>query len=188
MEKQMSQKALIVYGTRFGATTGTAEEIGNVLHDAGNNVRIANLKKEKIKNISEYDLVIVGSGMMMNRWTSEPEKFLKKFRKELADKKLAVFVSSGGQKVLELQGKTGEIEINRKKYLDDKMAGYDLHPVSMIIFGGAWNFNNMPWWASKAGGAIRQDLEKWGLKETSPGIYDTRDWDTIRNWSKSLTV
>jgi len=182
----MLKNALIVYGTRFGATAGTAEEIGNVLRSEGYNIRVVNLKKEKIKNISEYDFIIVGSGIMINRWTSEPEKFLKKFRKELAEKKLAVFVSSGGQKTLELQGKTGEIEVNRKKYLDEKVAGYGLHPVAMIIFGGAWDFNNMPWWSRKAGEALKQSLDKCGLKETSPGIYDTRDWDAIRSWAKSL--
>ena len=56
-------KALIVYGTRYGATTGTSDEIAKVLREEGFEVRVANVKKEKIEDISEYELVIVGSGM-----------------------------------------------------------------------------------------------------------------------------
>ena len=97
----MSKKALIVYGTRFGATSGTSEEIANVLRNGGLDVRVVNAKKEKVQDISGYDLIIVGSGMMIDRWTGEPEKFLNKFQKELAKKKVALFVSSGAQALIE---------------------------------------------------------------------------------------
>jgi len=63
----MAKKVLIVYGTRYGATEGTSEEIARVLRSEGLEVRVANAGKEKIKDISEYDLVIVGSGMQMAR-------------------------------------------------------------------------------------------------------------------------
>ena len=43
-------KVLIAYGTRYGATTGNAEEIGRVLTEEGFDVRVINIKKEKIKN------------------------------------------------------------------------------------------------------------------------------------------
>ena len=110
----MSKKALIVYGTRFGATTGTSEEIANVLRNEGFNVTVVNAKKEKAADISGYDLIIVGSGMMINRWTREPEKFLKKFQKELAKKKVALFVSSGAQALIEHEGKFEEFHFGGK--------------------------------------------------------------------------
>ena len=80
-------KALIVYGTRYGATASTSEEIAKILLQEGLEVRIVNAKQEKVNDIAEYDLVIVGSGIQINRWTSEPEKFLKKFQKELRERK-----------------------------------------------------------------------------------------------------
>ena len=104
----MAKKALIVYGTRFGATASTSEEIAKVLRAESFEVRVVNAKKEKVKNISDYDLVIVGSGMMMDRWTKEPEKFLGKFQKELAEKKVALFVSSGAQVFIEHEKKVEE--------------------------------------------------------------------------------
>jgi len=55
-------KTLIVYGTRYGATVGTSEEIAKVLRNERFVVRVVNAKEEKVLNISEYELIIVGSG------------------------------------------------------------------------------------------------------------------------------
>jgi len=51
-----------------------------------------NTKEERMRDITDYDLVVVGSGIQINKWTREPEDFLKKHKKELAAKKLALFV------------------------------------------------------------------------------------------------
>jgi menaquinone-dependent protoporphyrinogen oxidase len=48
-------------------------------------------------DISGYELIIVGSGMKIDRWTKEPENFLNRFKKELNTKNIAIFVSSGVQ-------------------------------------------------------------------------------------------
>ncbi|MHA1906119.1 MAG: flavodoxin domain-containing protein [Candidatus Thorarchaeota archaeon] len=181
-------KTLIVYGTRYGATTGNAEEIGRVLEEEGFDVRVANAKKEKIKNISEYDLVIVGSGMRMFRWVKEPEKFLKKFQKELKQKKLAIFISSGAQAVFKHDGDTVAMEGAKKKYLIEKAEQYALEPVSMAIFGGIWDYNNMGFAFKKTMGPFQMKLREAGIEETSPGVFDTRDWDEIRNWAKELAL
>ena len=29
-------------------------------------------------------------------------------------------------------------------------------------------------------------LEEVGIEEIEPGVYDTRDWDEIRKWTKDL--
>jgi len=200
-EATMPKKALIAYGTRFGATTNTSEEIAKVLTEADIDTTVVNLKKDKVKDISEYDLVIVGSGMMIHRWTKEPQKFLKKFKKDLADKKVALFVSSGGQAIVEHQKKVevfkfgrgtttyeGDEAIGRarQEYLEKKAAEYDLQPIALGLFGGVWDKNKKPWWAGKALDAVKPMLEEAGYSETEPGLYDTRDWDQIRDWAKGL--
>ena len=70
-------KALIAYATRYGATTSTSEEIAKVLREQGIDVNVVNAKEEKIKDITEYELVLVGSGIQIDRWTGEAEDFLK---------------------------------------------------------------------------------------------------------------
>jgi menaquinone-dependent protoporphyrinogen oxidase len=197
----MTKKALIVYGTRFGATAGTSEEIARVIREEGIEVKVVNAKKEKVRDISGYDLIIVGSGMMIDRWTGEPEKFLKKFRKELAQKKTALFVSSGSQAIIEHEGKVEDFHFGgktttlygteatgraRNKYLAEKAAKYNLQPVALGLFGGIWDYHKMPWWAGKAVNLARPKLEDAGFKEVKPGIYDTRDWNAIRSWARGL--
>jgi len=184
----MAKKVLIVYGTRYGASEGTSEEIARVLRGEGLEVRVANAGKEKVKDISEYDLIIVGSGMQMARWTGAAEKFLGKFRKELSGKKVAIFVSSGAQALLEHEKKTEEIEKARRQYLEDKAAKYDLHPISMVIFGGVWDFNKMFFVFRKTMVGFKPKIEEAGFKELKPGLYDTRDWDSIRAWTKEIAA
>jgi len=86
-------KALVVYGTRTGTAATTAQEIAQTLQKHGIEAKVLNAKKEKIQSIAEYDLIVVGSGIQMGRWTDEPENFLKKFQKDLVAKKVALFVN-----------------------------------------------------------------------------------------------
>jgi menaquinone-dependent protoporphyrinogen oxidase len=179
-------KALIVYGTRYGATASTSEEIAETLRREGIEVRVVNAKKESVKDIAEYDLIIVGSGIRVNRWTSEPEKFLQRFQTELTKKKVALFVSAGGQAIAEHEGNQEKIAQGKRKYLDEKVAKYNLKPIALGLFGGVWDFNKWPWWAGKAIPSAKQALQSAGFMETKPGIYDTRDWNAIRSWAKGL--
>jgi menaquinone-dependent protoporphyrinogen oxidase len=178
-------KTLIVYGTRYGATAGTSEEIAKVLRSEGFEVKVANLKEEKIKDLSSYELIVVGTGLQMGRWTGEAEDFLKNHQNELTQKKVALFVSSM-KTVLEREGKTEELAKDKKMELDDKIPKYGLNFVSVGFFGGVMNFNKMNLIARKAFGSMRTRLEKAGFKESPPGVYDLRDWEEIRSWAKEL--
>jgi len=179
-------KALIVYGTRYGATASTSEEIAEVLRKEGFDVRVVNAKEKKVRDISEYELVVVGSGIKMGKWTSEPQKFLKKFQKELAKKKVAIFVSSGAQAIIEHEGKPEEIGKAWREYLEEKAANYSLRPIALGLFGGVWDYNKMGFFFRKAMSAYKQNIEAASIKETEPGVYDTRDWSVIRSWAKEL--
>ena len=178
-------KTLIVYGTRYGATAGTSEEIAKVLREEGFDVKVVNAKEEKIKDISEYDLIVVGSGMQMFKWTGEAEDFLKKFQRELAKKKLAIFVSSM-KAVLEREGKKDELAKAWKNDLEDKAAKYGLHPIAMAMFGGVIDYNKMNIITRKAFGSFKKQLEIDGFKENPPGVYEMRDWEEIKKWAREL--
>jgi menaquinone-dependent protoporphyrinogen oxidase len=173
-------KTLIIYGTRYGAAASTAQEIANVLRQKGIDTDVVNAKKEKIKDISKYELVIVGSGIQIHRWTSKPEDFLKKFQKQLANKKVALFVCCGSASD---KDKPEAAEQAKRKYLEEKAAKYNLHPVALGLFGGVYNYNKMPWYAKKAMEKDRPRVEA-AYKQTELGIYDTRDLNAIRAWAE----
>jgi len=175
----MPKKVLVVYGTRYGATEGTSEEIARVLRSEGLDVSVVNAGREKVKDASGYDLIIVGSGIQMGQWTGAAKKFLQKLQKELPSKKVAIFVSSGAQT-------PEETENARKQYLEDRAAKHGLHPISMAVFGGVWDFNKMFFLFRKTLASLRPKLEEAGFKEVEPGLYDTRDWHAIRAWAKEL--
>jgi menaquinone-dependent protoporphyrinogen oxidase len=178
-------KALIVYGTRYGATASTSQEIAATLRKEGIEVQVVNAKEEKVKDIASYDLVIVGSGILINKWTNEPENFLKKFQAELAKKKVGLFVCCGSASEAMNEGKPDVAATARRKYLDEKAAQFNLQPVALGLFGGVYDLNKWPWWAGAAKEAARKQLDAAGFTATD-GIYDVRDWAAIRNWAKEL--
>lgn len=181
-----SRHGLIVYGTSFGATKGTSEEIDRILQEENFDVKIVNAKEEKVKDISEYDLIVVGSSLANCRWNSEAEDFLKRFHKEFEQKKLALFVSSVAP-IAEREGNAEEVAKTRKIALDDKVSKYGLKPVTMGLFGGILNYNKMGFLARKGMEiAFKSRLQNNGFKEAEPGVYDLRDWDKIRSWTREL--
>jgi len=180
-------KALIVYGTRYGTTGNTSEVIVDALRREGLEVEVVDLKKEKAQAISKSDLIIVGSGIQMGKWTSEPEDFLKKHHNELLTKRVALFVSCGSANPLS-EGEQKEKEMNegRRKYLEDKAAEYRLNPIALGFFGGCYDFNKMSWFFKRTLSSIKPKLENAGYKKTRTGLYDLRDLDEIRSWAKKL--
>ena len=180
-------KALIVYGTRYGAAASTSEDIAETLRQEGLEVKVVNAKKDKIKDIGDYDLFIIGSGIQINRWTKEPQKFLKKHQTELAKKKVALFVCCGAAQPLTEEEKNPEdIEKARRKYLEEKAAKYNLQPVALGFFGGVYNFNKVSRLFRTFMSSIKPQLEEAGVPQTEPGLYDTRNLDAIRDWAKEL--
>jgi menaquinone-dependent protoporphyrinogen IX oxidase len=123
-----------------------------------------------------------GRLLQMHRWTSEPEVFLKKHQKELAAKKVALFVCYG---LATDKTKPQLAEKAKRKYLEEKADKYNLKPVALGLFGGVYNHNNMPWYAKRAMNADRPRV-KAAYKGSEPGIYDTRDHGVIQAWAEQL--
>jgi len=181
-----NQRGLIVYGTSFGATKGTSEEIARILRGKNFDIKLTNAREEKIKDITDYNLIIVGSGLVNCKWNSQAEDFLNKFHKELEHKELALFASSI-MPLAEKEGNTEEIAKIRKVALDDKILKYGLKPIMTGLFGGVLDFGKMGFLTRKVmETSFKSRLQNDGYKETAPGVYDLRDWEKIRSWTKEL--
>jgi len=176
-------KALIVYGTRYGTATEIAEEIGKVMKNEGVEVDLVDSRGLKNYDISPYNLVVVGSGIKIGKWTKGSLKFLKDNESALKDKKVALFVTCGAANLPET------VKVGQEKYLDDVAEKYLFNkPISTGLFGSVYDpdaqYGLMYKLANKF--MIKKELEKQG-KDTNKR-HDYRNWDEIRDWSRNLAI
>jgi len=173
-------KALVAYGTRYGSTTGIAEKIQEVLSDNGSHADLINLGEEKVKQIGDYDLIIIGSGIQVGSWTKETLRFFEENKNELKTKKVAMFATSG---LARDKSKTEEL---RGLYLDQVAQKYGLTPLSTALFVGAIDMNKYSFPVKLLMKTMTKDLADEGYDFKKP--IDLRDWGGIEEWAKKLAV
>lgn len=172
-------KALIVYGTRGGATKAIAEEIGKVLAEQGYETAVKDARNTKDVDVKDFDLIIAGSSLWMGGWTGKAAGFLKRNQDVLANKKVALF-SSG------LMGNDPEKADEASKSITKLASSYPaLKPIALAFFGGYMDFNSPSLIVRVIGGAMKKDLAKKGIDTSKP--YDTRDFAAIRKWAVEMS-
>ena len=174
-------KALIVYGTRYGTAAEIAEEIRKVIENEGIEVDLIDSRGIKNHDISHYDMVIVGSGIKIGKWTKGALKFMENNKFALADRKVALFVTCGAANMEET------IAEGQEKYLDEVAEKYlSNKPVAMGLFGSVYDPNAKHGLMYKLATnfLIKKELEKQGIDTTKR--HDYRDWDEIRAWALNL--
>jgi menaquinone-dependent protoporphyrinogen oxidase len=176
---EMIERTLICYGTRYGSTGEIAERIGEILKEKGASVDVIDLKKGKVKDLDNYELIIVGSGIQVDKWTKEPKKFLEKNKDVLSRKRVAIFVSCG------TANDPTRCDEATEKYLKQvAVENPDIRFVAMGLFG--------PKYDSTQGNFLVRKVMKGMLAklaedhENPPEIIDLRDWVKIEEWAASL--
>lgn len=90
----MTQRTLIAFQTKTGATGEYASIIGGVLAgEFGHQVDIVDLRESKVPKLTLYDNVVIGSGIRIGRLYGRPKRLFKD--KGLAGKRVAIFLASG---------------------------------------------------------------------------------------------
>lgn len=159
----MDKKFLVAYGTAAGSTAEVAEAIGEEMRKAGGQVDV--IAVENVKDLSEYDGIVIGSAVRAFHLIPQTRKFLRKFRKQLKQVPLAYFLVC-----MTMAEETPE---NIQKATDFAKPMFDLkEPVSLGLFGGC------------------MDPEKltgmWAKMMKNQPHEDKRDWDKIRAWGGEL--
>lgn len=163
----MNTKVLVAYATKYGATAGIADKIGEVLAQAGLEVEV--LPVDRVKDLSPYQAVVLGSATYIGRWRKAAAKFLKYHEKMLADKHVWLFSSGPTEQ--------GDIENLMKGWRFPKSLqpiADRIQPKDITIFHGATDIEKLSW------------IDKWMIKKVKAPIGDFRDWEAITNWAKAI--
>ena len=163
----MKTQVLVVYATKYGATAGIAEKIGQVLAQAGFATDV--LPADRVKDLDSYRAVILGSATYIGRWRKAAAKFLKSNEKALAEKLVWLFSSGPTEK--------GNIEELMKGWRFPKSLqpiADRIQPKDITIFHGATDIEKLSW------------LDKWMIKKVKAPIGDFRDWEAITNWATAI--
>ena len=130
----MSNKVLIVFATKSGATEDTAQKIADTLTgNYGLEVNLLNLSHQSPPDFSQYGSIVIGSGIRMKKWYKEAAKFLEN---DFRGKNVALFVSS-----MYDAGNPETYPVAVERYLE-KISSEQLNvkPVTMEAFGGRMKF------------------------------------------------
>jgi menaquinone-dependent protoporphyrinogen oxidase len=151
---------LIAYATKHGSTHEVAESVAAHLAQAG--VEAHTLPAARVRSLDEYRAVVLGAPLYMGRWHGEARAFLRRFRKELATKPLAVFALGP------VKDEAEQWEHARRQLFDALSHVPGVEPVSVGVFGGA----------------IVPETLHFPLSHIPAG--DLRDWAAIEAWTARL--
>ena len=164
----MANTILVAYASKYGATAGIAEKIGEVLRQDGFQVDV--LPANNVKDITPYKAVIIGSASYIGQWRKEAVKLLSNNEKPLAERQVWLF-SSGPL------GEGDAVELMKGWRFPEKLRPVidRIQPQDITAFHGAIDMNKL------------NALEKFAIKKVKSPIGDFRDWGTITSWAKSIS-
>jgi len=163
----MDIQVLVAYATKHGATAEIAEEIGQVLRQAG--LRTDVLPTDRVSDLTSYKAVVLGSAVYIGKWRKEAVKFLQANETVLAEKLVWLFSS----------GPTGEgdpVELMQGWRFPEKLQPIADHirPRDIAVFHGNVNMKKLNF------------IEKWMIKNVKAPVGDFRDWEAITSWATAI--
>ena len=96
---------LLVYDTKYGSTELISRWISEEMED------IEVKKPKEIESIKEYKLIVIGSPNYDDEPLNSISQFIEKFKEDLKEKKIAIFVVCNDLEEMEYKGRRVEANI-----------------------------------------------------------------------------
>jgi menaquinone-dependent protoporphyrinogen oxidase len=164
----MGKHVLVTYASKYGATKEIAENICEVLSEAGISTEIMSV--EQVRDIDPYQAVILGAAVYIGKWPQEAVKFLQANERMLAVRPVWLFSS----------GPTGEgdpVELVAGLRLPEALqpVADRIQPRDIAVFHGYINPDKINY------------IEKWAIKSLVKKPFgDFRNWNAIAAWATSI--
>jgi menaquinone-dependent protoporphyrinogen oxidase len=167
-------KVLVAYASKYGATEGIAQRIGEALRRRGLEVDVKRCKD--VHEASGYDAYVVGSATYEFNWRGVARKFVDRNADELAAHPTWLF--SSGPLGTETVDKEGHDVLKGAE--PKQFAQYEtrIHPRGKQVFRGAYHHD-------KIRGADRVIAWMPAIRDVMPE-GDFREWDVIDAWANSI--
>jgi menaquinone-dependent protoporphyrinogen oxidase len=165
----MTHRVLVVYATKYGATAGIAEKIGQVLRETGLAVDVQ--PAGRAGDPAAYQAVVLGSAVYIGRWRKEAANYLKAHEQALAQRPVWIFNSGplGEGDAAEQAGDLGFPKALRP-------IAERIHVRDVAIFFGAVDQAKL------------NPLERWMFNNVKSPTGDFRDWDAIAAWATGIAA
>jgi menaquinone-dependent protoporphyrinogen oxidase len=164
----MDIQVLVAYASKYGATKEIAEKIADTLRQAG--LRPDVLPANRVKDLTAYKAVVLGSAVYIGMWRKEARAFLKANEKALAGRPVWLF-SSGPTG----QGDPLALTQNWRFPKGLQAVADRIHPRDVALFHGAVDVTKL------------NGIEKWMLKNVKTPVGDFRDWKSITAWAGTIS-
>ena len=160
-------QVLVAYASKYGGTAEIARKIGQGLNQAG--LRTETVPVEKVKDLTPYEAVVLGSGVYIGNWRKEATKFLKANEEVLGKRPVWLFSS----------GPTGEGDA--VELLDGWRLPKALQPIvdriqphDIAVFHGVVDVKKL------------SAIHRWMINKVDSPVGDYRDWDAITDWATMI--
>jgi menaquinone-dependent protoporphyrinogen oxidase len=165
----MGERVLVAYASLCGSTAEIAEEMGQVLQEAGADVRVCDVTD--VLSLEGYSAVVLGTAIRLGQPVKPMKHFLRQFGPDVAALPNAVF--SVGT-VPRYQTPSAVCEAAR--YLSGVVSA--VQPMSIAMFAGKIDPKTiaMPWRA----------LVEHSEQGSRYAAGDWRDWNAIDSWARDL--
>ncbi|NJD28869.1 MAG: hypothetical protein FIA92_11305 [Chloroflexi bacterium] len=163
-------RVLVAYATRLGATREIARRIGEVLRAVDHEVAVQSV--DEAVDVAAFDAVVVGSGVFAGHWHRPALEFVRRNRRELADRPTWLFSS----------GPVGSIALDHapKDPADVPELQQLVNPRGHRVFFGALD-------RSMVDGSDLSRFERIIAKRFVPE-GDWRDWEAIESWAREIAT
>ena len=129
----MSNSVLVGYATRYGSTKKVAEAVAATLRECGLEVDIQPVRD--VRTAAGYSGVVLGAPLFMFRWHKDALRFLKRNRKNLTERPVAIFALGPTHDPYDEQ----EWQDSQAQF-DKALAKYSwFAPVAIELFGGKYD-------------------------------------------------